>query len=548
MTRTNPNSQAFDYNGLLSKLASDVWKEDNLTGEPIAPKLTDIQEMAIATPEPEKDVTVATNGHAYRLIFLIFTSLQEERSQKKGAIQELRESRKHFFNTEQAILTTTSTIEGGNISPDEHLTVTFIDRNDIEKFLSIISRHILRTAGEPTVEQAKWLQELWKEHLHQVDCDNIEHPLNEVVSAWIKTRFAKRVTTEHDKRYPISVIKSPLGSVRELAFTERDVGQVFQTPERVDQVQMQLDLGCDASFLPSIMPLQIVRTNELKTHTKSGAVSHELRIFFEAMMGLEPGERRKDLMFRLGDLIDFLYPNGKFNWTNQMPHIKRALGVLHTYATVPWIDDQGSLREWRPVVVRSPLPENATRDTPIFVEVCMPPDARHGYLVIKDIHRHIGMKSAPRWNAYHVAAYLWDKHGTVKGKLVDPTRPVERRDTENRLIDATGKPLVNRNGKEIKSAYHPEAIRHLEREANTDAIKRYPVLSWDDLVLACFPNADCEGSGKREYLKRAKKHWQQLEDDGIIVIHKQRDGWRILPSPEHLNAHRAVKKASQGVY
>ena len=159
MTRTNPHSQTFDYNGLLSKLTSDIWKEDNLTDEPIAPKLTDIQEMAIATPEPEKDVTVATNGHAYRLIF---TSLQEERSQKKGAIQELREFRKHFPNTEQAILTTTSTIEGGNISPDEHLTVAFIDRNDIEKFLSIISRHILRTAGEPTVEQAKWLQEVWK--------------------------------------------------------------------------------------------------------------------------------------------------------------------------------------------------------------------------------------------------------------------------------------------------------------------------------------------------------------------------------------------------
>lgn len=97
-------------------------------------------------------------------------------------------------------------------------------------------------------------------------------------------------------------------------------------------------------------------------------------------------------------------------------------------------------------------------------------------MVIKDIHRHIGMKSAAQWNAYHIAAYLWDKHGTVKGKLVDPTRPSERRDDHNRIVDATGKPLVNRNGKEIKSPYHPEAVRQLEREPNTDALQRYPVL------------------------------------------------------------------------
>lgn len=95
-------------------------------------------------------------------------------------------------------------------------------------------------------------------------------------------------------------------------------------------------------------------------------------------MALQPNQQRADLMFRLGDLIHFLYPNGKFNWTNQMPHIERALGVLHTYATVPWIDDQGSLREWRPVAVRAPLIDDATRETPIYIQVQMPPDARRG--------------------------------------------------------------------------------------------------------------------------------------------------------------------------
>ena len=374
------------------------------------------------------------------------------------------------------------------------------------------------------------------------------HPLKTAIRTWQQEQTAKPVTAEYDRKYPVAVLTHSMASVRELAFTENDVGEVFKTPARVDQIQqMELELGCDASVLPRIMPLQVVRTAGLKPQTKSGAVSHELRIFFEAMMALQPNQHRADLMFRLGDLIDFLYPNGKFHWTNQMPHIERALGVLHTYATVPWIDDQGSLREWRPVAVRAPLIDRATRETPIYIEVQMPPDARRGHIVIKNVHRHISMKSAAQWNAYHIAAYLWDKHGTVKGKLVDPTRPIETRDEHNSLVDATGNPLLTRNGKAINSPYHPEAVRQLEREPNTDAIQRYPVLSNEDLIQACYPNG-YRVKSRREYLQRAKAHWQRLEDGGYIVIHKGKNGWRILPSAEHLNAHRALRKASKGVY
>ena len=230
-----------------------------------------------------------------------------------------------------------------------------------------------------------------------------------------------------------------------------------------------------------------------------------------------------------------------------MPHIARALGVLHTYATIPWIDDQGSLREWRPVAVRAPLQEDATRETPIFIEVVMPPDATRGHMVIKNNHRYIGMRSASQWNAYHVACYLWDRYGTVKGKLIDPTRPVERRDTQNRLVDATGTPLVNRNGQLLKSPYHPEAVHQLDREPNPEARKRYPVLSFEELIRACFPNG-YPANNRRKYLQRAKAHWEGLEQDGYIVIQKERNGWRILPSDEHVNAHRALRRASTGGY
>lgn len=548
------NSQTSITNKLLKALAKEVWKQDDLPDTLLTPTLTDIQEMAIATPETEKGVSVASMLTYYRVIVLKHDDIgafelhtnraiikHDARHPDRCPIDE-EDLKKYFPNATNVFTGEVSTREGCDVSPKEYNTVIVQGKEAAKKYFSLISRHIIRTAGEPSQQQLKWIHEWWGYKWQEV-----EHPLLDVVRAWIQTQTATRITDEHDRKYPVAVLKDPLGSVRELAFTENDTGEVFQTPERVEQIQMELDLGGDASILPAIMPLQVVRTAEIKPQTKSGAVSHELRIFFEAMMALQPNQRRADLMFKLGDLIDFLYPNGKFHWTNQMPHIKRALGVLHTYATVPWIDDQGSLREWRPVAVRAPLMDDATQDTPIYIEVQMPPDARRGHMVIKNIHRKIGMKSAAKWNAYHVAAYLWDKYGTVRGKLVDPTRPIEMRDDQNRLVDATGKPLVNRNGKEIKSSYHREAIKQLEREPNIDTINRYPILTDEDLILACFPNG-YNKKGRREYLKRAKAHWQQMEDDGILIIHKELNGWRILPSPEYLNAHRALRKSVKGVY
>ena len=507
---------------LLKALSKEVWEQDGLTGEAITPTLADIQEMAIAIPELEKNLHVISSVNSCKVI-----------------TTELMEYADIIASNPNPILDIDLTHPDGQARRGHRYKVNF----------PLISRHIIRTAGEPSEKRLKHLHDLWKEICKENDDPkHIEHPLMEVVRAWIQTQLVTKVTSEYDRRHPVAVLKHPLGNVRELAFIDNEVGQVFQTPERAEQVkQLQMDLGSEPSILPATMPLEVVRTERLKAQTKSGAVSHELRIFFEAMMALEPKETQKDLMFRLGHLIDFLYPNGKFNWTNQMPHIKRALGVLHLYATVPWIDDTGSLREWRPVVVRAPLMDDATRDTPIYIDVKMPPDAKRGHMILKGIHRRIGMKSAPQWNAYHVACYLWDKYGTVKGKLVDPTRPIETRDAENRLVAVNGTPLVNKNGKEIKSPYHPEAIRQLDREPNPDAINRHPVLSFEDLILACFPNG-YPANNRRKYLQRAKAHWQQLEDDGILIIHKKRNGWRILPSDEHLNAHRALRKASKGVY
>ena len=520
-----------------------IAEKDGYAGEPTIPTLEQIQAFTAEAPDNEWVVFVLIRPNASRYdVHSISEDTKRLELARRIMLQRSFTSETPETSEEQIWAMTNILHKGTTV---EHLRQDFYEVDPAH--FETIANFMKRTAGEPTPERLQWLHKAWEKARDNHPEMNIPHPLAPIIREWLQEQTAKHINREYDRKHPVAVLRHPLGSVRELAFTDREMGQVFKTPESVDQIQMELDLGDTPSILPAIMPLHVVRTANLKPQTKSGAVSHELRIFFEAMMALQPKQRRADLMFRLGDLIDFLYPNGKFNWTNQMPHIKRALGVLHTYATVPWIDDQGSLREWRPVAVRVPLIDEATRDTPIYIEVQMPPDARRGHMVIKDIHRRTGMKSASQWNSYHVAGYLWDKYGTVKGGLIDTTRPVVRRDGQNRLVDASGKPLVNRNGRDINNPYHPEAVRQLDREPNPEAVKRYPILSSEDLILACFPNG-YPTDNRRAYLKRAKTHWGQLEADGHIVIQKERHGWRILPSEEHLNAHRALRKSVKGVY
>lgn len=177
------------------------------------------------------------------------------------------------------------------------------------------------------------------------------------------------------------------------------------------------------------------------------------------------------------------------------------------------------------------------------MRVEMPPDAKQGMAVDKQILRGLGKASAPQFNAYLTAAYLWDKYGTHQGKIIDPTRPVERRNSENALVDENGKPLVNPHGKEITNLYDTHAVKQSERETNPDAIKRYAVMSDEDLIYACFPNTTTQNHWV--LLKRAQAHWTELEKAGIVRIERLTHGWRILPGASHIEKYRGVKETQK---
>ena len=379
--------------------------------------------------------------------------------------------------------------------------------------------------------------------------NKLQHPLAPIVRAWLKEQTAKRINAEYDRKHPTAVLKHPMGSIREVNFVTGEHAQLreFATPQRITQtepLQLRLDFANDPpSILPGLMPLEVAHPMGLQATTKKGAVSHVVRVFFEALMALEPNQRQADLMFTLNDLINYLYPDGKFNRTLQLPYIIKALDILHFYATVPFKeDDKGNIGDWRPVVVRTRLRPDDSNDKKIFLDVKLPPDATQGMIVEKAIMRLLGKQSAPKFNAYLTACWLWDKYGTVKGKLIDPTRPVEQRN-DTGLVDPTGKPIVTLSGKPITNVYHPRAVAQLQRERNP-AAERYPILSDKDLILACKPNG-YKPENHRWELQRAKEHWAALEKEGIISIHRGRGGWRIMPSERHLQTHRAVRAAAK---
>ena len=468
---------------------------------------------------------------------------KQRRDAWRALIQKLMQEMQNVEETESQQLQTATLSQ--NREENENVTLWLeATANEAEA----IANFILQTEGEPTLERAATLHQEWLQWRKSEE--NLQHPLEPIVRAWIQETTAKRITSEYDQKHPIGILKYPLGNLRDVSFVE--LGETahlreFATPnsrQQVESTQLQLFPPAEkTSILPAVMPLQIAHPMGLKPKTKAGAVSHEIRIFFEALMALEPNQQQVDMMFRLGDLIHYLYPDGKFHRTNQLPYIINALETLHFYATVPWRDDQGDLRRWRPVHVKSPLEINSKNETPVFMRVEMPPDAKQGMAVDKQILRGLGKASAPQFNAYLTAAYLWDKYGTYQGKIIDPTRPVERRNSKNALVDENGKPFVNPHGKKITNLYDTHVVKQSAREPNSNAIKRYPVLSDEDLIYACFPNTTTQNL--RVLLKRAQTHWTELEKVGIVRIKRLTHGWRILPGASHIERYRGVKETQK---
>ena len=408
-----------------------------------------------------------------------------------------------------------------------------------------IANFLLQTEGEPTLERALTLHNQWKQWRKSEE--NLQHPLAPIVRAWIQQATAKQITREYDRKHPAAIIeRSRMGSIRDVTIfsnlaEELSALMPFSAPAPESR-QIEMPGLETQSILPEVLPLQAVQMTEGIETTKRGAVAMPIRLFFEAMMALDPKQTQGDIRFKLGDLLRYLNPDGKYNRTNHLPHVLRGLRSLH-FLRIPYRsnpDRPSTEVDWIPVLPRTVPNLQSGNDASIILEVKLPPDAKSGMMVEKDILRLTGKQSSAKFNAYLSACWIFDRYGTTPKGIIDPTKPAAQRDTEGYLIDGTGKHLLDDHGKPIKNRYHPRNIKTGQRVDN-EARERYPILSFDELTQACFP----KGFDKRHrvnYRKRALKAWDTLESDGIIRIEKYQHGWRILPSDSHIGRYRALQK------
>ena len=117
-----------------------------------------------------------------------------------------------------------------------------------------LANHLLRVSGEPSAERLEWLHQAWVLALEQ-DA-KLSHPIVPLVRAWMQQQSAKRVTPDYDKKHPISVLKHPLGSIRDVSFVE--LGETahlreFATPNssrQVESTQLQLFDPAEKTSIP----------------------------------------------------------------------------------------------------------------------------------------------------------------------------------------------------------------------------------------------------------------------------------------------------------
>ena len=370
----------------------------------------------------------------------------------------------------------------------------------------------------------------------------LSHPLKPIVYAWICQQDAKHITAEFDKRRPAAILKQEsMGSIRDLVFTRDEGGSAtseFMTRPAPKEKQLTFwSPDAPDSKLPDILPFELYQ-HGLAT-TKSAAVAMPVRLAFEALLQMEPGVHTERLHWQLGDLIDYLNPDGKFNWTNQLGYILDGLSALY-WLRFPYTPNGEGEVDWIPFLPRAVPNLNSTRDSRIIVEVSLPPDvSAHGMMVEKNVVRLLGKKSSARFNAYLTACWIFDHYGTVNGKIIDPTMPKARWNDRGELVDPNDKPIRTAQGKPVTNVKSAEAARHLDRTANPGR-ERYPLLNNDDLIRACYPKG-VPREQRREYLRRAKKAWSELESDGFIRIDRIDVGWRILPSDQHVALYRALQ-------
>ena len=388
------------------------------------------------------------------------------------------------------------------------------------------------------------------------------NPLSGVIKALQNRPREIESTSIYDSRRPAAIMRFPRGNFTVEMFSDSSLAgslKRFADNSLLPQsIQMVVPPIHRKSVIRDPSKMLLTQVAGVPTTTRKGAVSPEVRVCVEALTQTPPKERMVQVHVVLGDLIERLYVNG-FNWTNQAPKLIEAIENIDNLR-VPFINSSGKLqRGWAPVKLNTM--ELSRRDDDVVFTVSLPEDATVGPMVEKRFVRLLGLISAPKWQAYFSLCDLFYRYGVQEGKdgfyLEDPTKPVERRNADGYLLNAQGEMIYGTNGDPLTDLYSQEAVDQLDREDNQQGIKQYPIVPFEDMLKAAFPERVYKStSEKTEYLNRAKQHFRELADKPskafrekkdeekaphIIKINKNHsDGWQFLPGESHVAVYRGV--------
>lgn len=381
------------------------------------------------------------------------------------------------------------------------------------------------------------------------------HPLSLVVDAW--QQFAPTPGQWDERQHPTlpgtltdrSGGTRPLvtvtGDLRQLSLGFHDTNRFHTEPDQLSLPGIEPVQPSPVPVLPFVAPFDRAGGTSM---TQGRGAAHSLRLFVETLLAIPPELRRSTgtptaLTCTLRQLRDALWPRG-WQRGRDWPRLMAGLDDLSRLG-VEWELPNGQGGVWYTVTVRSRPRDGALLDDVFRFEVLLPPGSHHGPMIDRSHLRLLGLDSAPAFRLYLALCWLWDTHGTYRGRLVGPTVRRVERDDAGLIRDVRGRRVPERNGTPSRRATHRRAVPTGGRTVNPAALEQYPALSPDDLAIMAYAPADLAGAGtrrrdQRRYARKALNLVKEVSGCSVIPA-KRSDGVtdcvRVLPPETHKAAH-----------
>ena len=386
----------------------------------------------------------------------------------------------------------------------------------------------------------------------------LKHPLAPLIEAWFKMPTLIEPT---DKR--AGIVPAQLKGNRALGYL---AGLPPAEPPIGAQEHQLAMLPAIAQPRDSVIPTVVFYTWASaggQTTTRGHGAPLSMRIFFEVITEMSRDARKRGgrwrLKMTLRDLRNRLYPRATgqrhdFRPTRDIANIHAALFEVDQMRVPVRYGQHNELADWRPVsVTLMPRPD---LNSPIVLDIEVPPGNGGGAMIDRFPMRYYGLKSGPKYAASIGLAYYWDKYGTYgRGKRpIQATRPRVWRNKRDQALGADGTVLLDERHQPIRNysndrlVFLDEAGRVVQgatledrraaaaRERNP-AVDVYPLVQDSDLLELFYPKTDAKvnDSTRRTQLERAREGLDAMAADGYCVTEETPGpfgdrAYRILPT------------------